>query len=88
MPRNTTQQMYTPVYGIATSSGVNDKYMQTNYLPGTLIYSSSHVMMYIGENAEGQSYLLHNTNANDAGCILQPLASYGGHKIIYTLRFQ
>ena len=88
MPRNTTQQMYTPIYGIATSSGVNDKYMQNNYLPGTLIYSSTHVMMYIGEDANGTSYLLHNTNANDAGCILQPLSGYGGHKIIYVLKMQ
>jgi hypothetical protein len=44
--------------------------------------------MYLGENAEGKSWLLHNTNANDAGCILQALESYGGHKMIYTLRLQ
>lgn len=87
MPRNTTQQMYTPGYGEAVN-GVNDKYMQNNYKPGTLIYTSSHVMMYLGENAEGKSWLLHNTNANDAGCILQALESYGGHKMIYTLRLQ
>ena len=87
MPRNTTQQMYTPGYGDSVT-GVNDKYMQNNYKPGTLIYTSSHVMMYLGENAKGESWLLHNTNANDAGCILQSLSSYGGHKMIYVLRLQ
>lgn len=87
MPRNTTQQMYIPTYGDKVN-GVNDNYMKTNYKPGTLIYTSSHVMMYIGEDEKGQSYLLHNTNANDAGCILQALSSYGGHKMIYVLRLQ
>ena len=87
MPRNTTQQMYTPTYGDQVN-GVNDNYMKNNYKPGTLIYTSSHVMMYIGEDEKGQSYLLHNTNANDAGCILQSLSSYGGHKMIYVLRLQ
>jgi len=87
MPRNTTQQMHTPQYGTAVN-GVTEKYMQNNYKPGTLIYTSSHVMMYLGENAEGKSWLLHNTNANDAGCILQSLDSYGGSRMIYTLKLQ
>ena len=87
MPRNCTQQRYIPGYGLEVS-GVTDNTMKTLYKPGTLIYSSSHVMMYLGENDYGVSYLLHNTNANDAGCILQALSSYGGHKIIGILKMQ
>lgn len=87
MPRNCTQQRYIPGYGLELS-GVTDATMKTLYKPGTLIYSSSHVMMYLGENDYGVSYLLHNTNAGDAGCILQALSSYGGHKIIGILRMQ
>jgi hypothetical protein len=58
------------------------------YKPGTLIFTSSHVMMYIGENEKGVSYLLHNTNSGNGECILQSLDSYGGSKIIGTLKLQ
>ena len=47
--------------------------MQKNYKPGTLIFTSSHVMMYIGEDENGVSYLYHNTTSKGGGCILQPL---------------
>lgn len=87
LPRNTTEQMSVPSYGDQLN-GINDKIIKENYKPGTLIYTSSHVMMYIGENDSGEAYLLHNTNANQAGCILQSLSSYGGYKIIYALRLQ
>ena len=49
MPRNTTEQKNIPTYGIEVS-GITSNYMKSNYAPGTLIYSSGHVMMYIGEN--------------------------------------
>ena len=87
MPRNCTQQRYIPVYG-SSVGGVSDAIMKARYKPGTLIYSSSHVMMYIGENDYGTSYLLHNTNAGTGGCILQALSSYGGSKIIGILKMQ
>ena len=87
MPRNCTQQRYIPKYG-STVSYVSDTIMKNQYKPGTLIYSSSHVMMYIGENDYGVSYLLHNTNAGNGGCILQALSSYGGNKIIGILEMQ
>lgn len=87
LPRNTTEQMSVPTYNDKLN-GIDDKTIKANYKPGTLIYTSSHVMMYIGENENGESYLLHNTNANQAGCILQSLSSYGGYKMIYALRLQ
>lgn len=87
LPRNTTEQMSVPSYSDQLN-GINDKIIKENYKPGTLIYTSSHVMIYIGENESGESYLLHNTNANQAGCILQSLSSYGGYKMIYALRLQ
>lgn len=87
MARNTTEQMSVPKFSDPLN-GINDNIIKENYKPGTLIYTSSHVMMYIGENENGESYLLHNTNSNKAGCILQSLSSYGGYRIIYALRLQ
>lgn len=87
MPRNTGNQKSIPTYGI-NHSGVNDNLMKQNYLPGTLIFSSGHVMMYIGEDLNGVSYLFHNTSAGSAKCILQSLSSYGGSKIIGALKMQ
>ncbi len=86
MPRNTSSQRSTPTYGESVSSFTTTK-MQ-NYHPGTLIYSSGHVMMYIGEDASGNPYLLHNTNASNKGCITQTLSSYGPSNIIGILKMQ
>ena len=87
MPRNTSNQQSIPTYG-KTVSGVSSNHMQKNYNPGTLIFSSGHVMMYIGEDESGVSYLFHNTSAGDGKCILQPLDEYGGSRIIGTLKLQ
>ncbi len=87
MPRNTTQQRNIPNYSNSVS-GTTSYYLKANYKPGTLIYSSGHVMMYIGENENGISYLLHNTSAGDGKCILQSLDDYGGSKIIAILKMQ
>ena len=86
MPRNTSNQVSIPTYGTKIS-GITSTIMKT-YKPGTLIFTSSHVMMYIGENESGVSYLLHNTNSGNGECILQSLDSYGGSKIIGTLKLQ
>ncbi len=86
MPRNTSNQKAIPSYGV-TVSGINDSIMKT-YKPGTMIFSSGHVMLYIGENASGSSYLLHNTTSGNGECILQALSSYGGSKIIGLLKMQ
>lgn len=86
MPRNTSNQVSIPTYGTKIS-GITSSIMKT-YKPGTLIFTSSHVMMYIGENESGVSYLLHNTNSGNGECILQSLDSYGGSKIIGTLKLQ
>ncbi|MBQ8292742.1 MAG: SH3 domain-containing protein [Bacilli bacterium] len=87
MPRNTSNQLSIPSYG-KTVNGVSSNHMKKNYAPGTLIFSSGHVMMYIGEDADGLSYLFHNTSAGDGKCILQPLDEYGGTRIIATLKLQ
>lgn len=87
MPRNTSNQLSIPSYG-KTVNGVSSNHMKKNYAPGTLIFSSGHVMMYIGEDANGVSYLFHNTSAGNGKCILQPLDEYGGTKIIATLKLQ
>ena len=58
------------------------------YNPGTMIFSSGHVMLYIGENANGSSYILHNTTSGNGECILQALSSYGGSRIIGLLKLQ
>jgi len=86
MPRNTSNQVAIPTYGKSVSGLTNATLM--TYAPGTLIFTSSHVMMYIGENAQGVPYLLHNTNAGNGECILQSFESYGGSKMIGVLRMQ
>lgn len=85
MPRNTSNQRKINNYGISVN-GINGSYMKANYRPGSLIFSSGHVMMYIGEDINGVSYILHNTSSGDGKCILQALDNYGGNKIIAVLK--
>ena len=87
MPRNTSNQNAIPSYGTSFKSITIDS-LKTNHLPGTLIFSSGHVMMYIGENEDGVSYILHNTSAGEGKCILQSLEEYGINKIIGALKLQ
>ena len=87
LPRNAGSQNKIPSYG-AKPAGITIKELMTDYHPGTLIFSSGHVMMYIGEDEEGISYIFHNTSAGNGECILQRVDSYGIYKIIGTLRLQ
>ena len=84
MPRNTSNQLAIPTHGLRVNglSPVSIK----KYKPGTMIFTSSHVMLYIGEDQNGNPYLLHNTTSGDGSCILQSLQSYGGSKMIAVLR--
>ena len=86
MPRNTSNQVAIPTYGVSVNGLTNAQVM--TYKPGSLVYTSGHVMMYIGQNSEGKPYLLHNTNAGSGGCILQSFESYGGSRMIGVLRMQ
>ncbi|MBR2138986.1 MAG: SH3 domain-containing protein [Bacilli bacterium] len=86
MPRNTTNQVAIPSFG-SKVSGLSNSSIK-NYKPGTMIFTSGHVMLYIGENASGEAYLLHNTTSGNGECILQSLNSYGGSKIIGVLQMQ
>lgn len=86
MPRNTSNQVAIPTYG-SSVSGLSNTSIQT-YKPGTMIFTSSHVMLYIGEDSSGTAYLLHNTTSGDGACILQSLNSYGGSKINGVLKLQ
>lgn len=86
MPRNTTNQVAIPQYGKKVS-GVTVSYMES-YNPGTLIFTSSHVMMYLGKDASNVAYLLHNTTSGNGECILQSLTSYGGNRINGILELQ
>ena len=87
LPRNTGNQNDIPSYGKSFSS-ISIGSLKQNYMPGTLIFSSGHVMMYIGEDVHGVSYILHNTSAGDGKCILQSVSDYGINKIIGTLKLQ
>lgn len=86
MPRNTSNQVAIPTYGTKVS-GLTNTSIQ-NYKPGTLIFTSSHVMLYLGENENGIAYLLHNTTSGDGACILQSLNDYGGSRINGVLKLQ
>lgn len=86
MPRNTSNQNAIPTFG-SKVSGVTNSSIQ-NYKPGSMIFSSGHVMLYIGENASGEAYILHNTTSGNGACILQALNSFGGSRIIGVLKMQ
>lgn len=86
MPRNTSNQVAIPTYG-SSVSGLSNTSIQ-NYKPGTMIFTSSHVMLYIGEDENGTAYLLHNTNSGNGECILQSLNDYGGSRINGVLKLQ
>ena len=88
MPRNTSNQVAIPTYGTSIAKGTFSVSKMKNYAPGTMIFTSSHVMLYIGEDESGNPYLLHNTTSGDGACILQSLSSYGTSKIIGTLKMQ
>lgn len=88
LPRNTSNQSKIPAFSKSVIKGTfSATQLKTNYNPGTLIFTSSHVLMYIGEDANGNSYVLHNTSGGVPGCKVQSLASYGTSNIIATLKF-
>ena len=86
-PRNGGNQNDIPTYG-ASTPGITINKLVSEYDPGTIIFSSGHVMMYIGTDEDGVAYIFHNTSAGNGECILQKLQSYGINKIIGTLRTQ
>lgn len=86
MPRNTSNQVAIPTYG-SKVSGLTNATVR-NYKPGSLIFTSSHVMLYLGENESGIAYLLHNTTSGNGECILQSLNDYGGSRINGVLKLQ
>lgn len=86
MPRNTSNQVAIPTYG-SKVSGLTNATVR-NYKPGALIFTSSHVMLYLGENESGIAYLLHNTTSGNGECILQSLNDYGGSRINGVLKLQ
>lgn len=81
MGRNTSNQWATETYGKATSM-TNEKLK--SYQVGTLLYTSSHVLMYIGVDKDGNCWMLHNTSTGNI-CKLQTLSDYGESKINHTL---
>lgn len=87
MPRNTSNQNNIPTYGTSLVN-LKEETLKTSYKVGTLIFSSGHVMMYIGCDNEGNCYIFHNTSAGDEKCIIQKLTDYGLYKIKGALRLQ
>ncbi len=86
MPRNTSNQRSIPEYS-QVLSGLSGATLKNNYKPGTLIFSSGHVMLYIGLDENNYPYILHNTTGGGANrCIIQNYESYT-NKIIAALSF-
>ncbi|MCK9536136.1 MAG: SH3 domain-containing protein [Bacilli bacterium] len=77
MPRNTSNQRAIPQYG-QTVNGLSENQLISALRPGTLIFTSGHVMMYIGEDEYGNAYIYHNTSANRSQCIVQSYKTYSG----------
>jgi len=86
MPRNTSNQRAIPDYGQPVSL-FNENKIKT-LRPGSLIFTSGHVMMYIGDDDFGNAYLYHNTTANHTNCcIVQPYKNSSARdKIIAYLK--
>ena len=86
MPRNTSNQRSIPTYS-KVLSGLTPTQIK-EYRPGTLIFSSGHVMMYIGIDENSNPYILHNTTGGGANrCITQNFSEYS-NKIIASLTLQ
>ena len=84
MPRNTSNQRSIPIYS-EVLSGLDSTTIVRKYNPGTLIFSSGHVMMYIGVDENSHPYILHNTTGGGANsCITQDYTTYT-NKIIASL---
>lgn len=79
--RNTSNQWKTNIYG-KTQSVTNTT--MKNYQVGTLIYTSTHVLMYIGVDADGNCWVLHNTSTGNI-CKVQTLTSFGVGGINHVL---
>ena len=86
LPRNTSNQNAIPTYGKKFSSITTSELQK--YAPGTLVFSSGHVMMYIGENHQGYSYILHNTTSGNGACIIQKVNDFGINRFIGLLELQ
>jgi hypothetical protein len=85
MGRNTSNQWTTEVYGKTITSISNTELKK--YQPGTLLYTSGHVLMYIGIDTGGNCWLLHNTSSGNI-CKLETLTSYGTSSIKYVLELR
>ncbi|MFA6627116.1 MAG: SH3 domain-containing protein, partial [Bacilli bacterium] len=85
MGRNTSNQRTTNLYGKTISSQAISSI--SSLLPGTLLYTSSHVLMLLGVDQSGTAWLLHNTTSGNI-CKLQTLQSYGTSSILYILEIQ
>ena len=86
LPRNTSNQNSIPTYSKKFSS-ISTTELQ-KYAPGTLVFSSGHVMMYLGENHQGYSYILHNTTAGQGKCIIQKVNDFGINRFIALTELQ
>ena len=76
--RNTSNQWKTDNYGESISNITNEKLKE--FRVGTLLYTSGHVLMYIGTDEDGNCWLLHNTSTGNI-CKVQSLNSYGTSSI-------
>lgn len=83
--RNTSNQWVTNIYGGNFTSLSNETLKA--YPVGTLLYTSGHVLMYIGYDESGNCWLLHNTSTYNK-CLLQTLNQYGTSNIRYFLKLQ
>jgi hypothetical protein len=80
--RNTSNHWATSTYG-KTLETVSISSI-SSLMPGTLLYTSSHVLMLLGVDEDGVAWLLHNTTSGNI-CKLQSLPSYGVSSIRYIL---
>lgn len=90
MPRNTSNQNQVPGYSKVTTgpNALTIPKLINEYRPGTLIFTPGHVLMYIGEDADGVSYVFHTTTSTlvgPAGSKVQTLSSIGISSVNATL---
>ncbi len=93
LPRNTSNQNKVPNYSTDTtgSNRLTLQSLKEDYRPGTMLFSSGHVMLYIGEDVDGVSWMFHTTTGTGGtsplqGAKLQTVSSYGINSMIATLK--
>lgn len=86
MPRNTSNQSNIPSYSTKVTNITHNQF-KDNYRIGTLFFTPTHVLMYIGDDENGIPYFFHNTNSGTPHCRVDKVIQYLPDVIAITTLF-